>query len=78
MEELMKVLADCPEYDEIPVRHNEDQINAHLQQIMPLELPANAAMDSSHTKAFLLLEAHLSRIKLMTDYITDQRSMLDQ
>ncbi|MCP9260699.1 Activating signal cointegrator 1 complex subunit 3 [Dirofilaria immitis] len=78
LEELMKVLADCPEYDEIPVRHNEDQINAQLQQIMPLKLPANAAMDSSHTKAFLLLEAHLSRIKLMTDYITDQRSMLDQ
>ncbi|OZC07839.1 Sec63 domain protein [Onchocerca flexuosa] len=78
VEELMKVLADCPEYDEIPVRHNEDQINAQLQQVMPLKLPANAAMDSSHTKAFLLLEAHLSRIKLMTDYITDQRSMLDQ
>uniref|UniRef100_A0A1I7VPC0 Activating signal cointegrator 1 complex subunit 3 n=1 Tax=Loa loa TaxID=7209 RepID=A0A1I7VPC0_LOALO len=78
VEELMKVLADCPEYDEIPVRHNEDQINGHLQQIMPLKLPADAAMDSSHTKAFLLLEAHLSRIKLMTDYTTDQRSMLDQ
>uniref|UniRef100_A0AAF5PWB9 U5 small nuclear ribonucleoprotein 200 kDa helicase n=1 Tax=Wuchereria bancrofti TaxID=6293 RepID=A0AAF5PWB9_WUCBA len=78
VEELIKILADCPEYDEIPVRHNEDQINGHLQQIMPLKLPVNAALDSSHTKAFLLLEAHLSRIKLMTDYITDQRSMLDQ
>ncbi|VBB27123.1 unnamed protein product [Acanthocheilonema viteae] len=78
VEELMKILADCPEYDEIPVRHNEDQINGQLQQIMPLKLPADAALDSSHTKAFLLLEAHLSRIKLMTDYITDQRSMLEQ
>uniref|UniRef100_A0A158Q7W7 Activating signal cointegrator 1 complex subunit 3 n=1 Tax=Elaeophora elaphi TaxID=1147741 RepID=A0A158Q7W7_9BILA len=78
VEELIKILADCPEYDEIPVRHNEDQINRQLQQIMPLKLPADAALDSSHTKAFLLLEAHLSRIKLMTDYITDQRSMLDQ
>lgn len=46
--------------------------------MMLLKLPADAALDSAHTKAFLLLEAHLSRIKLMTDYITDQRSMLDQ
>ncbi|VDK81594.1 unnamed protein product [Litomosoides sigmodontis] len=78
VEDLVKVLADCPEYDEIPVRHNEDQINGQLQKIMPLKLPADAALDSSHTKAFLLLEAHLSRINLMTDYTTDQRSMLDQ
>uniref|UniRef100_A0A915PDR7 Activating signal cointegrator 1 complex subunit 3 n=1 Tax=Setaria digitata TaxID=48799 RepID=A0A915PDR7_9BILA len=78
MEELIKILADCPEYDEIPVRHNEDEINAQLQRTMPIKLPAGVAMDSSHTKALLLLEAHLSRMKLMTDYVTDQRSMLDQ
>uniref|UniRef100_A0A183CWD4 SEC63 domain-containing protein n=1 Tax=Gongylonema pulchrum TaxID=637853 RepID=A0A183CWD4_9BILA len=49
-----------------------------LHRLLPVQLPADAAMDSSHTKTFILLAAHLSRMKLMTDYVTDQRSVLDQ
>ena len=28
MEEVLQVLCDAEEYDQLPVRHNEDQMNA--------------------------------------------------
>ncbi|VDN04716.1 unnamed protein product [Thelazia callipaeda] len=75
---LVKVLADCPEYDEIPVRHNEDQVNAQLQNILSCDLSAGSAMNSPHTKAFLMLMAHFTHLELGTDFASDQHSMLDQ
>ncbi|EHK97427.1 putative helicase mug81 [Glarea lozoyensis 74030] len=69
------------EYDELPVRHNEDLINAELSKNLPI--PASSfdglPMWDPHVKAFLLLQAHMSRIDLpITDYVGDQTSVLDQ
>ncbi|KAL2159926.1 hypothetical protein VTH06DRAFT_2059 [Thermothelomyces fergusii] len=68
------------EYDELPVRHNEDLINAELSR--NLAFPGTAfglPMWDPHVKAFLLLQAHMSRIGLpITDYVGDQTSVLDQ
>ncbi|KAK4155785.1 putative helicase [Chaetomidium leptoderma] len=64
------------EYDELPVRHNEDLINAELSR--NLTFPGTAfglPMWDPHVKAFLLLQAHMSRIALpITDYVGDQTS----
>ncbi|CAE8647975.1 unnamed protein product, partial [Polarella glacialis] len=35
--EIMRVLCECPEYDELPVRHNEDKLNAEFAEHCPLE-----------------------------------------
>lgn len=68
------------EYDELPVRHNEDLINAELSR--NLTFPGTSfglPMWDPHVKAFLLLQAHMSRITLpITDYVGDQTSVLDQ
>ncbi|KAJ4300389.1 putative steryl acetyl hydrolase mug81 [Collariella sp. IMI 366227] len=68
------------EYDELPVRHNEDLINAELSR--NLTFPGTAfglPMWDPHVKSFLLLQAHMSRITLpITDYVGDQTSVLDQ
>jgi antiviral helicase SLH1 len=68
------------EYDELPVRHNEDLINAELSR--NLLFPGTSfglPMWDPHVKAFLLLQAHMSRISLpITDYVGDQTSVLDQ
>ena len=69
------------EYDELPVRHNEDLINAELAKNLPIPTSAfdNLPMWDPHVKAFLLLQAHMSRIDLpITDYVGDQTSVLDQ
>merc|ERR1719230_1208248 len=78
--ELMRVLCECPEYDELPVRHNEDKLNAEFAEHCPLEVDlAIQAYDSPHTKAFLLLQAHMWGLALpINDYKTDLKSVPDR
>ena len=68
------------EFDELPVRHNEDLINTELSQNLPLQADKlDLPMWDPHVKAFLLLQAHMSRIELpISDYVGDLNSVLDQ
>jgi antiviral helicase SLH1 len=80
-EDVLSWMSSATEYDELPVRHNEDLINAELSKNLPI--PAShfdgLPMWDPHVKAFLLLQAHMSRIDLpITDYVGDQTSVLDQ
>lgn len=78
LSELLNVLSDAHEYEDLPVRHNEDSVNGSLAVKLPL--PVNEhTYDSPHTKTHLLLQAHFSREQLpMSDYLTDTKSVLDQ
>ncbi|MCJ1441439.1 MAG: hypothetical protein MMC23_001926 [Stictis urceolatum] len=74
-------MCHATEFDELPVRHNEDLINAELSKNLPLDASAmgDLPMWDPHVKAFLLLQAYFSRIDLpITDYVGDQNSVLDQ
>ena len=79
-ENVLSWMCRATEYDELPVRHNEDLINAELSANLPLKAEGfGLPMWDPHVKAFLLLQAHFSRIDLpITDYIGDQNSVLDQ
>ncbi|KAK0637336.1 Sec63 Brl domain-containing protein [Bombardia bombarda] len=78
--DVLSWMCRATEYDELPVRHNEDLINAELSRNLAFSggdfgLP----MWDPHVKAFLLLQAHMLRIALpITDYMGDQTSVLDQ
>lgn len=78
--DVLSWMSRATEYDELPVRHNEDLINDTLSENLPF--PGHAfglPMWDPHVKAFLLLQAHMSRIELpITDYVGDQTSVLDQ
>ena len=37
-DELLKILTDCKEFAEMPVRHNEDLLNAELAKQCPVQL----------------------------------------
>ncbi|PIK56649.1 putative activating signal cointegrator 1 complex subunit 3 [Apostichopus japonicus] len=76
--DLLHVLSDAHEYEDLPVRHNEDSTNSTLASKLPL--PVNEhTYDNPHTKTHLLLQAHFSREQLpMSDYLTDTKSVLDQ
>lgn len=78
LEDLLSILSDAHEYNELPVRHNEDLLNAELAK--KCLLPVNPyTYDSSHTKAHLLFQSHFSRLSLpCADYVTDTKSVLDQ
>ncbi|KAG5301910.1 activating signal cointegrator 1 complex subunit 3 [Histoplasma ohiense] len=75
-------MCSATEFDELPVRHNEDLVNAELAQNLPLPITtmgSSLPMWDPHIKAFLLLQAFMSRIDLpITDYVGDQISVLDQ
>lgn len=79
--DVLAWMSSATEYDELPVRHNEDLINAELSKNLPIPASSfgNLPMWDPHVKAFLLLQAHMSRIDLpITDYVGDQTSVLDQ
>ena len=82
LEDVLTTLCDVAEYDEIPVRHNEDKLNADLA-INVLKAGGyqvdRRAYDDPHVKASLLFQAHFLRLPLpMSDYHTDTKSVLDQ
>jgi antiviral helicase SLH1 len=78
--DVLSWMSRATEYDELPVRHNEDLINAELSKNLPFPGTSfGLPMWDPHVKAFLLLQAHMSRIGLpITDYVGDQTSVLDQ
>lgn len=74
---FMFVSQDAEEYSELPVRHNEDQLNSQLAQQLPLQVNPHS-FDSAHTKTHLLLQAHFSQAQLpCSDYTTDTKTVLD-
>lgn len=79
-EDVLSWMCLATEFDDLPVRHNEDIINAELSRNLPLNAEnLGLPMWDPHVKAFLLLEAYMSRIDLpITDYVGDQNSILDQ
>eukprot|EP00118_Oscarella_pearsei_P012973 m.99165 g.99165 ORF g.99165 m.99165 type:complete len:2211 (+) comp37045_c0_seq2:40-6672(+) len=78
LEDLLQVLTDACEYDDLPVRHNEDNVNETLAKQLPIDV-SQQGFDSPHVKTHLLLQAHFCRASLpMTDYLTDTKSVLDQ
>ncbi|KAK8080640.1 Sec63 Brl domain-containing protein [Apiospora hydei] len=78
--QALQWMSSATEYDELPVRHNEDLINAELSRNLPFSAnDFGLPLWDPHVKAFLLLQAHMARIDLpITDYVGDQTSVLDQ
>eukprot|EP00210_Caulerpa_lentillifera_P001589 g1527.t1 len=74
---ILEVLCSAAEYDDLPLRHNEEKLNALLADQVRWSVDLDT-VDDPHTKANLLLQAHLSRLPLpISDYITDTKSALD-
>lgn len=75
---MISVPQNAHEFSELPVRHNEDQVNSELAVKLPLSVDPHT-YDSSNTKTHLLLQAHFSRVALPSaDYHTDTKSVMDQ
>ncbi|KAH8243911.1 hypothetical protein KR032_011282 [Drosophila birchii] len=75
--EVLLAIADSYEFDQQPVRHNEDKYNEQMADTSRYR-PPSASWDSPYTKTFLLLQAHFSRQSLPnSDYLTDTKSALD-
>ena len=54
--QVLAMVVGATEFAEVPVRHNEDRINAQLAQEVRWPLPKPWGPDSPHAKAHLLLQ----------------------
>lgn len=80
-QECLKFLAQAAEFDELATRHGEELINAELSQAMryPAEDLDCEFIWDPHVKAYLLVQAFMSRVELpIADYSQDTIAVLDQ
>ncbi|XP_065878645.1 DExH-box ATP-dependent RNA helicase DExH14 isoform X2 [Euphorbia lathyris] len=78
LEVFLHILAGASEYNELPVRHNEENYNEALSSRVRYMVDKNR-LDDPHVKANLLFQAHFSQLELpISDYVTDLKSVLDQ
>lgn len=74
---LIEILSDATEFAQVPVRHNEEDLNETLAKICPYEVN-HLHLDSPHVKTNLLLQAYFSKLPLpISDYLTDLRTVMD-
>jgi len=79
LSDVLNVLSCASEYEEMPVRHNEDKLNAELSDSVRLATIPDLNFDSPFLKVQLLLQAWYGHLALpISDYYTDTKSVLDQ
>ena len=77
-ESVLDVMSKATEFAELPVRHNEEHLNADLAKEVEFG-GMGGAMESPHTKTSLLIQAHIGKVPMpIADYNTDLRSVLEQ
>lgn len=89
---ILYTLCSTHEYDELPVRHNEDLLNQDLANEVMWGGDTSSLLDESggggnvqlevysdsHTKAFLLIQAWMEKTQLpISDYVNDTKTVLD-
>lgn len=73
---IVESVTSAAEFDDFPARAEDHRTLASIATRVPLKLASDADFDSPHVKAFLLLQAHLSRIPVAGSLASDQRKML--
>ena len=77
---ILKLVTASSEFNEIPVRHNEEHLNEELAGELRWGEDKGMDFEDPHTKAFLLVQAWLERGKKLpiSDYTNDTRTVVDQ
>lgn len=78
IDDTLSILGNVPEYEELPARCQEDILNQEIEKFIPYPVKGEPKYISPHVKAYVLTQAHISRLDLpSSDYITDQITVLD-
>mmetsp|Transcript_34715 Transcript_34715/g.87733 ORF Transcript_34715/g.87733 Transcript_34715/m.87733 type:complete len:2149 (+) Transcript_34715:158-6604(+) len=72
---IIEILSNASEYANLPMRHGEEKSLRQLAAHVPITTSSMKYTDP-HTKAFLLLQAHFSRLNLAGDLTLDQKTVL--
>ena len=74
---LLEIVTSATEFESIQIRRHEDHILRRVYDRVPVKMSA-AVYDSPHFKAFVLLQAHFSRMQLPIDLAKDQETILNR
>lgn len=74
---ILEIVTSATEFESIQVRRHEEQILARIYDRAPVKM-SQPAYDSPHFKAFVLLQAHFSRMQLPIDLVKDQEVIVSK
>lgn len=72
---ILEIVTAATEFEDIQIRRHEDHILQRIYDRVPVKL-AEVNFESPHFKAFVLLQAHFSRMQLPSDLAKDQEVIL--
>ncbi|KIW04152.1 uncharacterized protein PV09_04959 [Verruconis gallopava] len=72
---LLEIVSAAEEFDAIQIRRHEEHILQRIYDRVPVKM-SEPRFDSPHFKAFVLLQAHFSRMALPIDLAKDQELVL--
>lgn len=74
---ILEAVTSASEFETLPIRNGEDDLLAKIYNKVPVKV-ASPDFESPHFKAFILLQAHFSRISLPVDLALDQKVVLQK
>ncbi|KAI9277671.1 Sec63 Brl domain-containing protein [Umbelopsis sp. AD052] len=74
---LLEIVSSATEFDNIPIRHHEDNVLKRIYDRLPVKL-ASPKFNTPRIKANILLQAHFSRTQLPPDLQSDQTLVLSK
>lgn len=77
LKSILEIVTAASEFDSLPIRQHESKILQQIYDRVPIKSSSNLSFESPYLKAFILLQAHFSRIILPPDLISDQRIILE-
>lgn len=77
LKQLLEIVTSATEFETIQIRRHEDHVLRRIYDRCPVKL-AEPAFESPHFKAFVLLQAHFSRLDLPIDLAKDQETILSK
>lgn len=75
LKSILEIATATSEFEDIQIRRHEEHILQRIYDRVPVKL-AEANFESPAFKAFVLLQAHFSRMQLPTDLAKDQETVL--
>jgi pre-mRNA-splicing helicase BRR2 len=72
---ILEIVTSATEFESIQIRRHEEAILRRIYDNVPVKL-AKPVLDSPHFKAFVLVQAHFSRMSLPIDLAKDQEVIL--
>ncbi|KAI1005935.1 Pre-mRNA-splicing factor [Podosphaera aphanis] len=74
---ILEVITSATEFESIQIRRHEERLLQQIYSRLPVKM-AQPSYDSPHFKAFVLLQAHFSRMQLPIDLSKDQEVILSK